>query len=119
MCSSTVGTRGMPMSSVHDEIDQIHDAESAARDRIEKAEKKARKIQEEADEEAKLVVENAEREARDNATRMLSEIESKKVEIESSVFKKTEQHIKEIQSSAKKKRDEAYQSILKMLLGEE
>jgi vacuolar-type H+-ATPase subunit H len=107
------------MSSAHDEIDQIHDAESAARERIEKAEKKARKMHEEADEEAKMVVENAEREARDSATRMLSEIESKKVEIESSVFKETEQDIKKIQSSAKKKRDAAYESVLKMLLGEE
>ena len=107
------------MSSAHDEIDQIHEAESAARDRIEKAEKKARKIHEEADEEAKMVIENAEREARDNATRMLSEIETKKVEIESSVFKNTEQDIKKIQSAAKKKRDDAYQSVLKMLLGEE
>jgi vacuolar-type H+-ATPase subunit H len=107
------------MSSVHDEIDQIHEAESAARNRIEKAEKKARKINEEADEEAKMVVESAKREARDSATRMLSEIESKKVEIESSVFKNTEKHIKEIQSSAKKKRDNAYESVLKILLGEE
>ena len=107
------------MSSAHDEIDQIHEAESAARARIEKAEKKARKIHEEADEEAKMVVEAAEREARDSATRMLSEIEGKKGEIESSVLKDTESQIKKIQSSAKKKRDDAYQSVLKMLLGEE
>lgn len=106
------------MSSAHDEIDQIHEAESAARKRIEKAEEKARKIHEEADEEAKMVVENARREARDSATRMLSDIESKKVEIESSVFKNTEEHIKQIQSSAKKKKDDAYQSVLKILLGE-
>ncbi|MHA2026250.1 MAG: hypothetical protein ACW98U_10145 [Candidatus Thorarchaeota archaeon] len=106
------------MSSAHDEIDQIHEAESAARARIEKAEKKARKIHEEAEEESKMVIENAEREAKDSATRMLSEIESKKVEIESSVFKDTEERIKKIKSSAKKKRDDAYQSILKMLLEE-
>ena len=109
----------MPMSSAHDEIDQIHEAESAARERIEKAEKKARKIREDADEESKMVIETAEREARDSATRMLAEIESKKVEIESSVFKDTEEMIKQIQSSAKKKTDDAYQSVLKMLLGEE
>jgi vacuolar-type H+-ATPase subunit H len=107
------------MSSAHDEIDQIHEAENAARKRIEKAEKKARKIHEESDEEAKMVVENAEREARDSATRMLSDIESKKVEIESSVFKETEETIKQIQSSAKKKKDDAYQSVIKILLGEE
>lgn len=107
------------MSLAHDEIDQIHEAESAARKRIEKAEKKARKIHEDAEEEAKMFVETSEREARDSATRMLSDIESKKVEIESAVFKDTEKRIKDIQASAKKKRDDAYQSILKMLLGEE
>lgn len=106
------------MSSAHDEIDQIHETESVARKRIEKAEKRARKIHEDADEEAKIVIEAAEREAKNAATRLLSEIESKKTEIESSVFKDTEKQIKQIQSSAKKKRDDAYQAILKMLLGE-
>ena len=106
------------MSSAHDEIDQIHKTETAARERIEKAEKHARKINEDADEEAKMVIEVAEREAKDSATRMLSEIESKKAEIESSVFKNTEDMIKKIQSSAKKKRDDAYQTVVKMLLGE-
>ncbi|MHA1943537.1 MAG: hypothetical protein ACW96M_03985 [Candidatus Thorarchaeota archaeon] len=106
------------MSSAHDEIDQIHETEKAARERIEKAEKRARKIHEDADEEAKMVVEVAEREAKDAATRMLSDIEGKKVEIESSVFKDTEDTIKKLQASAKKKRDDAYQTVVKMLLGE-
>ena len=106
------------MSSAHDEIDQIHETESAARKRIEKAESRAQKMREEVDEEAKIVIEAAEREAKDTATRMLSEIESKKVGIESSVFKDTEKTIKQIQDSAKKKRDDAYKTIIKMLLGE-
>jgi V/A-type H+-transporting ATPase subunit G/H len=110
--------RNVPMSSAHDEIDQIHETESAARARIEKAEKRARKIHEDADEEAKMVVETAEREAKNAATKMLSDIESKKAEIESSVFKETEIKIKQMQSSAKKKRDDAYQLVVKMLLGE-
>jgi V/A-type H+-transporting ATPase subunit G/H len=106
------------MSSAHDEIDKIHETESAARERIEKAENRSRKIYEEADEKAKITIEAAEQDAKNTATRMLSEIESKKVEIESSVFKDTEEKIKQMQSSAKKKRDDAYQVILKMLLGE-
>ncbi len=106
------------MSSAHDEIDQIHEKESAARKRIEKAEKRAQKIRDDADEEAKMILEVAEREAKDTGISMLSEVEGKKVEIESSVFKETEKTIKKIQDSAKKKRDDAYQTIVKMLLGE-
>ena len=106
------------MSSAHDEIDQIHETETAARKKIEKAEARAQKIREEADEEAKMIVEAAEREAKDTGTRMLSEVEGKKIEIESSVFKETEKTIKQIQNSAKKKRDDAYKTIIKMLLGE-
>lgn len=106
------------MCAAHDEIDQIHETEIAAQKRIEDARKKARKIREDADEEAKMIVEVAEREAKDSATRMLSEIESRKVEIESSVFKETEKTIKSIQASAQKKRDEAYKAVVKLLLGE-
>ncbi len=106
------------MSSAHDEIDQIHETEKAARERIEKAEKRARKIHEDADEEAKMLVENTEREARQTATKMLSDIGSKKAEIESSVLKDTEKKIKKMEASAQEKRDDAYQSVVKMLLGE-
>ena len=49
---------------------------------------------------------------------MLSEIEGKKAEIESTVFKETEKTIKKMQESAKKKRDDAYQAVVKILLGE-
>ncbi len=106
------------MCAAHDEIDQIHESEKAANMRIEDAQKKARKIHEGADEEAKMIIKAAEREAKDTATRMLSDIESRKVEIESSVFKETEKRIKKIQDSAQKKRDDAYQAVVKIILGE-
>ena len=103
------------MCAAHDEIDQIHESEKAAKHRIEEAQKKARKIHEDADEEAKMVIEAAEKEAKNSAAKMLSEIESRKGEIESSVFKETE---KKIQDAAQKKRDDAYQATLKIILGE-
>ena len=106
------------MSTAHDEIDLIHKAEEAARKRIEKAEKKALKIKEEADTEAKEVLDDAEHSASSEATRLISTIETRKVEINSSVTKDAEQTIKKYKASAKKKRDEAYKSIVKMLLGE-
>ncbi len=106
------------MSTAHDEIDQIHETEIAAKKRIDEAQKKARKIQDDADDEAKMIIEAAEREAKDSATRMLSEIESRKVEIESSVFKETEKKIKKMQETAQKKQDRAYQAVMKILLGE-
>jgi vacuolar-type H+-ATPase subunit H len=106
------------MCAAHDEIDQIHESEKAAEERIEKAQTKARKIHEEADEEAKRTIESAEIKAKDAATKMLSDIEGRKVEIESSVFKETEKTIKKIQGSAQKKRDDAHQAVVKILLGE-
>jgi vacuolar-type H+-ATPase subunit H len=106
------------MCAAHDEIDQIHETEMAAKKRIDNAQKKARKIHEDADEEAKMIVEAAEREAKDSATRMLSGIESRKVEIESSVFKETEKRIKKMHEAALKKREDAYQAVVKILLGE-
>ena len=106
------------MSTAHDEIDQIHETEKAAKQRIDAAQMKARKIHEKADEEAKKIVEAAEKEANETATRKLNEIQSKKVEIESQVFKETEKEIKKIQADAQKKRDDAYQAVIKILLGE-
>ena len=106
------------MCAAHDEIDQIHETEMAAKQRIEEAQMKARKIHEDADEEAKMIIEAADREARDTATRMLSDIESRKVDIESTVFKETERTIKKMQDSAHKKRDDAYQAAVKIILGE-
>ena len=106
------------MCAAHDEIDKIHETEVAAQKRIEAAQKKARKIHEDADEEAKRIVEAAEIKAKDSATKMLSEIEGRKEEIESSVFKETEKTIKKLQDSAQKKRDDAYQAVVEILLGE-
>ncbi len=106
------------MSTAHDEIDQIHETEMAAKKRIDEAQKKARKIQEDADDEAKMIIEAAEKEAKDTATRMLSEIESRKVEIESAVLKETEKEIKKIRENAQKKKNAAYEAAVKILLGE-
>lgn len=106
------------MCAAHDEIDQIHETEKAAQERIEKAQKKARKIQEDADEEARRIIESAEIKAKDTAAKMLSDIEGRKEEIESSVFKETEKTIKELQGSAEKKKNRAYQAVVKILLGE-
>ena len=104
------------MSSAHDEIDQIHETESAARKRIDKAENRALRIRDDADEEAKTVVEVAERDAKVLATGMLSDIESRRAKIESAVLKKTKVTIKNLQASAAEKRDDAYQAVVKMLL---
>jgi vacuolar-type H+-ATPase subunit H len=106
------------MSTAHDEIDQIHETEKAAKKRIDDAQIKARKIHEKADEEAKKIVEVAEKEANETATKKLSEIQSKKVEIESQVFKETDKEIKKIQADAQKKRGDAYQAVIKIILGE-
>ena len=106
------------MCAVHDEIDQIHETEKAAQERIEKAQKKARKIHEDADEEAKRIIESAEIKAKDTAAKMLSDIGGRKEEIESSVFKETEKTIKKMQGEAQKKKDDAYQAVVKILLGE-
>jgi vacuolar-type H+-ATPase subunit H len=106
------------MCAAHDEIDQIHETEMAAHKRIEDAQKKARKVHEDADEEAKRIIESAEIKAKDSASKMLSNIEGRKVEIESSVFKETDKTIKKIKDSAQKKRDDAYQAVVKIILGE-
>ena len=106
------------MCAAHDEIDKIHETEKAAQKRIEDAQKKARKIHEGADDEAKRIIESAEIKAKDAASKMLSDIGSRKEEIESSVFKETEKTIKKMQDSAQKKRDNAYQAVVKIILGE-
>ena len=106
------------MCAAHDEIDQIHETEKAANMRIENAQKKAHKIHEDADEEAKKIIAAAEREAKDTAAQMLSDIGNRKEEIESSIFKETEKRIKKMQDSAQKKRNDAYQAVVKIILGE-
>ncbi|MGD9396625.1 MAG: V-type ATPase subunit subunit G family protein [Candidatus Thorarchaeota archaeon] len=106
------------MCAAHDEIDQIHETEKAAQERIEKAQKQARKIHEDADDEAKRIIETAEIKAKDTAAKMLRDIEGRKGEIESSVFKKTEKTIEKLQGTAEQKKDKAYQAVVKILLGE-
>ena len=106
------------MCAAHDEIDQIHETEKAAQERIEKAQKKAKKIHEDADDEAKRIIESAEIKAKETASKMLSDIEGRKEEIESSVFKEIEKKIKKMQGEAQTKRDDAYQAVVKILLGE-
>ena len=106
------------MCAAHEEIDQIHESEVAARERIEDAEKRARAIREEADKEAKALIAKAEHDAKKTASKMLSEIESKKEEIEAGVLAETEQTIKKRQKLAEKRKDEAGKAVYKILVGE-
>ena len=106
------------MCAAHEEIDQIHESEVAARERIEDAEKRARAIREEADKEAKALMAKAEQDAKKTASKMLSEIEGKKGEIEAGVLAETEQTIKKRQKLAEKRKDEAGKAVYKNLVGE-
>ena len=107
------------MCAAHEEIDQIHESEKAAQERIEDAEKRARVIREEADKEAKTLMAKAEKDAKKTASNMLSKIEDKKGEIESSMFKETDQNIENIRKMAIKKKDEAKKAVYNIILGEE
>ena len=106
------------MCAAHDEIDQIHESEVAARKRIEDAEKRGRAIREEADKEAKALMAKAEHDAKKTASKMLSEIEGKKGEIEAGVLAETEETIEKRNKMAAKKRDEAGKAVYKILVGE-
>ncbi|MBE0525725.1 hypothetical protein E4H12_02045 [Candidatus Thorarchaeota archaeon] len=106
------------MCAAHEEIDQIHESEVAARGKIDDAEKRARLIREEADKEAKALISKAEHDAKITATKMLSEIEGKKGEIEAGVLAETEQTIEKRHKMANKKKDEAGKAVYKILLGE-
>jgi vacuolar-type H+-ATPase subunit H len=52
------------MCAAHEEIDQIHEAEEAAKKQLDEAEARAKKIRESAEKEAKKIVESAEKEAK-------------------------------------------------------
>ena len=106
------------MCAAHEEIDQIHESEVAARERIEEAEKRARSIREEADKESKALMAKAEHDAKKTATKMLSEIEGKKGDIEAEVLAETEQTIEKRLKLAEKRKDEAGQAVYKLLIGE-
>ncbi|TFH04686.1 MAG: hypothetical protein E4H14_14220 [Candidatus Thorarchaeota archaeon] len=106
------------MCAAHEEMDQIHESEVAARARIEDAERRARVIREEAENEVKALIAGAEHDARKTASKMLSDIEGKKGEIEAGVFAKTEQTIEKRHKLAETRKDEAVKAVYKILLGE-
>jgi len=106
------------MCAAHEEMDQIHESEVAARERIEDAEKRARAIRDEADKEAKALMAKAEHDAKTTASKMLSEIEGRKEEIEAGILAKTEQTIEKRNKLAEKRKDTAEKAVYKILLGE-
>ncbi len=106
------------MCAAHEEMDQIHESEMAARERIEDAEKRARVIREDADKEAKALMAKAEHDAKKIASKMLSEIEGEKGEIESDAFKETDQNVKNVRKIAEKRKDEAGKAVYKILVGD-
>lgn len=106
------------MCAAQEEMDKIHESEVAARERVEDAEKRARAIREETDKEAKALMAKAEHDARMTASKMLSEIEAKKGDIEAGVLAKTEQTIEKRHKLAEKRKDEAGKAVYKILLGE-
>ena len=107
------------MCAAHEEIDKIHESEVKARERIKDAEKRANAIKDEADKEAKALMAKAEHDARKTATKMLSEIEGKKSEIESSIFKETDQKMKVVRETANKRKAGAEKIAYKILLEED
>ena len=106
------------MCAAHEELDQIHESEVAAREKIEEAEKRARTIREETDKEVKALIAKAEHDAKKTAAKMLSEIEGKKEDIEAGVLSETEQTIKKRHKLAEKRKDEAEKAVYKILVGE-
>ncbi|MGY5879379.1 MAG: hypothetical protein RTV31_03965 [Candidatus Thorarchaeota archaeon] len=106
------------MCAAHEELDQIHESEVAAREKIDDAEKRARIIREEVDKEVKALIAKAEHDAKKTASKMLSEIEGKKGDIEAGVLTKTEQTIEKRQKLAEKRKEEAGKAVYKILLGE-
>lgn len=107
-----------PMCAAQEDIDQIHETEIEARKKIEDAEKQARQIRENADKEAKALMAKAEHNAKQKASEMLSNVEDRKSTIESDIFKETGEKIKKIQKDASKKKEEAFEVVYKMLMGE-
>ena len=107
------------MCAAHDEIDQIHESETKARERIEDAEKRARAIREKADKEAKAVIAKAEHDAKQKASKMLSDIEGKKGEIESKVIADADKTIEDFQKISIKRQDEAGKAVYNLIVGED
>jgi vacuolar-type H+-ATPase subunit H len=107
------------MCAAHDEIDQIHESETKARERVEEAEKRARVIREEADKEAKALIAKAEQNAKQTASKMLSDVEGKKSEIESKIIANADKTIEDFQKIATKKQDEAGKAVYSLIVGED
>ncbi|MHA1851169.1 MAG: hypothetical protein ACTSW8_07935, partial [Candidatus Thorarchaeota archaeon] len=60
----------------------------------------------------------AEQDAKKTASKMLSDIEGKKTEIESKVLKDADKTIEALQKTAAKKQDEAGKAVYSLMVGE-
>jgi vacuolar-type H+-ATPase subunit H len=107
------------MCAAHEEIDQIHEAEEAAKKQLDEAEASAKKIREGAEKEAKNVVEAAEKEAKMAAQRSKDGLEARRMEIEQKVLKETDKTIAEIEISARGEVKKAVDLVYKVITGEE
>lgn len=107
------------MCAAHEEIDQIHEAEEAAKKQLDEAEASAKKIREGAEKEAKKIVENAEKEAKMAAQRSRDGLQDRRVKIEQKVLKETDKTIAEIEISARGEVKKAIDVVYKMIAGEE
>jgi vacuolar-type H+-ATPase subunit H len=107
------------MCAAHEEIDQIHEAEEAAKKQLEEAEARAKKIREGAEKEAKDIIETAEKEAKMAAQRSKDGLQARRLEIEKEVQKDTEKQISGIEGSARGEVKKAADIVYKMIAGEE
>ena len=107
------------MCAAHEEIDQIHEAEEAAKKQLEEAEASAKKIRESAEKEAKDIIETAEKEAKMAAQRSRDGLKDRRMEIEQKVLKETEKKIAEIEISARGEVKRAVDVVYKVIAGEE
>ncbi|MFQ5831971.1 MAG: hypothetical protein ACE5H4_04675 [Candidatus Thorarchaeota archaeon] len=107
------------MCAALDEIDQIHEAEEAAKKRIADAEDMAKQIKEDAEKEAKRIKDKAEKEARMAAQRSKDGLNEKRTKIESKILKDAEKTVKEIEESARGEVKKAVKIAYRMIAGEE
>lgn len=107
------------MCAAHEEIDQIHEAEEAAKKQLDEAEARAKKIRESAEKEAKKIIESAEKEAKMAAQRSRDGLQDRRVEIEQKVLKETDKTIAEVEISARGEVKKAIDIVYKMIAGEE
>lgn len=107
------------MCAAHDEIDQIHEAEDAAKKKLAEAEAKAKQIREKAEKEARQLLEKAEKDATMAAQRSKDGLQERRTKIESEILKGTEKTVKETEESARGKVKEASKIAYRMIAGEE